>query len=367
MGLTLLDIWQAGVMSVRGEAAVKTALEAAPIGPVDRILAVGKAACDMARPAMAAYPDAPCLIVTKHDHSAPLPGPATIIEAGHPVPDAASLEGGRALLDAVQGCAPGDHLLLLVSGGASAVAEVLPAGMTLEAWQEETEALVASGADIHAINARRREVSQIKGGKLVAAFAGAKVTVLAVSDVEGDDLNVIGSGIGNAPAAYAKPFAARLVATNAVARAAAAAEIEKTGVSLLRNEECLYDDVAVVAAQIGPVLRSGAPGYYIFGGEPTVQLPEHPGRGGRNQALALMMAREIAGMEGIEVLVAGTDGSDGPTGDAGGLVSGATWTDAAAKYLAAADAGSFLADAGALVTTGPTGTNVMDLMIVRKS
>lgn len=364
MGQQLIDIWWAGVAAVQGDAAVRTSLQTAPLGPVHRILAVGKAACAMAGPAMEVYPDAPCLIVTKHGHTTSLPQPAQIIEAGHPVPDAASLLGGNALMSAVRACKSDDHLLLLVSGGASAVAEVLPAGMTLDTWQAETEALVASGADIHAINTRRRAVSQIKGGKLVAAFGGARVTTLAVSDVEGDDLNVIGSGIGAAPDTPPCTFTARLVATNAHARAVAERMASDT---VIANEECLYDDVRKVAHILGAKLRAGPAGLYIFGGEPTVQLPDAPGRGGRNQALALLMAREIAGINGIEVLVAGTDGSDGPTGDAGGLVTGATWADGAEDALARADAGTFLAQTGALVTTGPTGTNVMDLMIARKT
>lgn len=340
-------------------------MDAGPLPPPARILAVGKAACDMARPAMAAFPDAPALIATKHGHAAALPRAARIIEAGHPVPDAASLDAGRALLDAVQACGPRDHLLLLVSGGASAVAEVLPPGMTLARWQAETAALVASGADIHAINARRKQVSQIKGGKLLAAFRGARATSFVISDVQGDDLDVIGSGIGAAPPEPAFAFAARMVATNAVARAAAAAAAGDLPV--IANDESLYGDIHALAPRLGAALRDGLPGLYIFGGEPTTELPGRPGRGGRNQALALLLAREIAGRQDIEVLVAGTDGSDGPTGDAGGHVTGATWGPGAEDALARADSGSYLAACRALVTTGPTGTNVMDLMIAHKA
>lgn len=388
MAQELIHIWWAGVAAVRGDSAVRAALSGASgasgvpglsgatgvsgasevSGTPSHILAVGKAACDMARPAMEAYPDAPTLIVTKHGHGADLPRAAEVIEAGHPIPDTASLLGGAALARAVAQCGAQDRLLLLVSGGASAVAELLPDGMTLADLQAETTAMMASGADIHAMNTRRRQISQIKGGKLLARFGGASVTVLAISDVEGDGIGVIGSGIGDVSDAPAFAYDARIVASNAIARAAAgmAAQQAADG-AVLANEECLYDDVTALAPRLGARLRDGAPGLYIFGGEPVVQLPDNPGRGGRNQALALMMAQQIAGRAGIEILVAGTDGSDGPTGDAGALVDGATWGDGAAEALARADAGSYLAAKGALVTTGPTGTNVMDLMIARIS
>lgn len=360
----LLDIWSEGVAAVRGENAVKVALDAAELAPVTRILAVGKAACDMARPAMEAFPSAPTLIVTKHGHSTGLPRAAQIVQAGHPVPDEASLTGGRALMEAVQACGPRDHLLLLVSGGASAVAELLPSGLTLADWQKETQRLVASGADIHAINTRRKEISQIKGGKLLAAFQGAQATSFVISDVEGDDLNVVGSGIGAAPATHSFAFKAQMIATNAHARSAAALASPHP---VIANREALYADIHALAPVLGQELRDGPSGLYIFGGEPTTELPANPGRGGRNQALALLMAREIAGRDDITILVAGTDGSDGPTGDAGGYVTGRTWAEGAEDALARADAGTYLAAQGALVTTGPTGTNVMDLMIAVKS
>jgi hydroxypyruvate reductase len=240
---------------------------------------------------------------------------------------------------------------------------LLPDGITLADWQAETQRLVASGADIHAINARRKEVSRIKGGKLLAAFKGARASSLVISDVQGDDLGVVGSGIGAPPPDPGFAFTARMVATNAVARHAAAAASD---LPVVVNEESLYDDIHSLAPRLGAALRDGPPGLYIYGGEPTTELPDQPGRGGRNQALALLMAREIAGRDDLDVLVAGTDGSDGPTGDAGGYVTGATWGDGAEDALARADSGTYLAARDALVTTGPTGTNVMDLMIAVK-
>ena len=108
-------------------------------------------------------------------------------------------------------------------------------------------------------------------------------------------------------------------------------------------------------------------GTLILGGEPTIVLPANPGQGGRNQALALELAREIAGVDGLTVVVGGTDGTDGPTQAAGGIVDGSTWADGGQAALDAADSGSFLARRDALLITGPTGTNVMDVLVAVKA
>ncbi len=362
--MDLLDLWKIGVEAVRGEPAVQQALTSLKTPP-SRILAVGKAACDMARPAMEAFPDCPAIVATKHGHSAHLPYDAPIYEAGHPIPDEGSVVAGAALIRFVQQSDAQDHLLCLVSGGASAVAEALPNGMSLSDWQHETETLVASGADIHAINTRRKKISGVKGGKLLKSFPGKAVTTLAISDVEGDALDVIGSGIGMAPDTVPFAFDAKIVASNEIARNAIATASQSEPIAL--NEETLYDDVHALAPRVATQILNGPAGLTILGGEPTVKLPKSPGRGGRNQALALAIAEHLKGASCIEVLVAGTDGTDGPTEDAGARITGATWGDGAADALTRADAGSYLAQKGALVTTGPTGTNVMDLLIARKA
>ena len=307
-------------------------------------------------------PETPCLVLTKHGHGGGLPAPVEILESAHPVPDAASLTSGRRLLDFVAGMAPGSHLLLLVSGGASALVEVPEDGWTLEDLAAENARLLGAGLDIHAMNARRRAYSRIKGGRLLAAFPGARVTSFAISDVEGDDLFVIGSGIGAAPENPAFAFEPRIVASNAIARNAAAEAARTRGIPVLCSEETLYTDVDAAADRIASALN-GQPGLRIWGGEPTVVLPDTPGEGGRNQALALSIAGRIAGREGLTVLAAGTDGTDGPTTAAGAVVDGATWAPEAARHLARADSGTFLATRGARFETGPTGTNVMDLVL----
>jgi len=355
---TALAAWRAGVAAVDGYAATRATLT----GPApDAILAVGKAAGAMARAALDTYGPRPCLVVTKDGHGTGLPPGVRLIEAAHPVPDARSLEGGRALREAVAAMAPGSHLLLLVSGGASALAEDLVPGETLDTLAALNRRLLGAGLDIGAMNAERRRISRVKGAGLLSGFRGAQVTVLAISDVPKDDIAVIGSGIGSVPEGADFAHDSRIVASNAIARAAAAKALD---LPLHGNEEALHDDIAALAPRIGARLRAMAPGALILGGEPTVILPENPGRGGRNQALAL--AREIAGLPGLAVVVGGTDGSDGPTDAAGGIVDGATWGPGAEDALARADRGTFLETRGALLVTGPTGTNVMDLLVAVK-
>ncbi|WP_050927571.1 glycerate kinase type-2 family protein [Aestuariivita boseongensis] len=355
-----LRLWHAAVAAVDGYDATARALSGhAP----DRILAVGKAAGPMARAALDHYGNVPCLVVTKDGHGEGLPDHAQLIEAAHPVPDERSLEGGAALRAAVEAMTEGSRLLLLVSGGASALAEDPVEGETLESLAALNNRLLAAGLDIGAMNAQRRKVSRIKGGGLLSRFPGAMVQVLAISDVPRDDIAVIGSGIGAAPEAPGFSYDCRIVASNRIARDTAA----HAAGHVIANEECLYDDVSVLAPRIGARLREMPPGALILGGEPTVKLPEMPGHGGRNQALALELAREIAGVPDLTVVVGGTDGTDGPTDAAGGVVDGETWTDEGTDALARADSGSFLEARKALLITGPTGTNVMDLLVAVKA
>ncbi|MDX2484721.1 MAG: DUF4147 domain-containing protein [Pseudodonghicola sp.] len=362
---TALALWQSGVAAVGGEAATRAALKQGT--RPDRILAVGKAAGAMARAALGRFPDVPTLVVTKDGHGAGLPEGVELIEAAHPVPDARSLRGGKALYDAVEALPEGSELLLLVSGGASSLAEDLVQGKTLGDLAALNHRLLAAGLDITAMNAERRKMSRIKGGGLLAQFRGARARVLAISDVPGDDIAVIGSGIGAAPTAPAFAYSAQIVASNAHARASAAVEARARGLAVLAQDEALHDEIGALATRLGARLRAMGAGVMILGGEPTVVLPEHPGRGGRNQALALALAREIAGREDITIVVGGTDGTDGPTEAAGGIVTGATWGPGAEAAQAQADSGTYLDSRDALLITGPTGTNVMDLVIALRA
>lgn len=356
-----MELWQHGVDAVAGDASVARALRDNDMPAPTQIIAVGKAASAMARAASVKYPKAPILIVTKDGHSTGAPRGAVVIEAAHPVPNTASLKGGGAIAKAVVQTGPDAHILMLVSGGASALAEVLQPGLSLADLMAATTDKLASGADIHAINAMRRDLSQIKGGKLFANFQGRRVTTLAISDVEGDDLNVIGSGIGMVHAPQGFAFEAQIVAANRIARAAIAQRAQAEDIAVHLNAEDLYADVATLAPALPAQWQK--PGLYVHGGEPTVTLPNAPGRGGRNMMLALRIAREIAGDSTLHVLVAGTDGSDGPTDAAGAYLTGATWDASGAEAIATAAPYDWLEARCALLKPGPTGTNVMDLAL----
>jgi glycerate 2-kinase len=236
--------------------------------------------------------------------------------------------------------------------------------MSLADLQSIADEMISTGKTIGEINSRRKETSLIKDGKLLQQFPGAEIRVYAISDVEGDSISTIGSGIGDCRHATTQA-SSKVIASNQTARDKAAETAISLGFEIRLNEESLYDDVFELAKTIGPQLRDAAPGVYIRGGEPTVMLPPNPGRGGRNQSLALALSEYLGGKDNISLLVAGTDGSDGPTNAAGGLVDNNTFseTEAARQALHNADAGTYLGAHDSLFVTGPTNTNVMDLAI----
>lgn len=363
-------LWREAVAAVSGEQSVANALSATDFAP-DLIVAVGKAASGMCLGALKNLPKpCPALVVTKYQHTdeALKTWPnVTVIESAHPIPDDNSLRAGQALLEAVGGCAPDSKLLLLVSGGASALAESLVDDLDLAALQAKTDEMIAGGKTIGEINRVRKTLSRIKDGRLLEAFSGAEALVYAISDVEGDDIATIGSGLGD-PHRVPERARMQLVGSNQIARDRLVEVAEAQGLEVKLNEEALYDDVFALAPQIASSLQCGAPGLYLWGGEPTILLPENPGSGGRNQSLALAIGKELMGDESCTVLVAGTDGTDGPTDAAGGLVDGQTVVDVdkAQAALGAADAGSYLRDREGIFITGPTNTNVMDLVVAIK-
>ena len=363
----LIQIWDAAVAAVSGRQAVANALSADSNFHPDLVLAVGKAAVGMCLGALDNLPPCDALVVTKYDHADAdilARDRVKVIEAAHPIPDQKSLEAGQALLERIRAMPAESRVLMLVSGGASALAESLPEGMSLQDLQTIADEMIAGGKTIGQINARRKQTSLIKDGKLVEAFNGAEIRVYAISDVEGDGIETIGSGLGDCHRARTVA-SSRVIASNQIARDRAEQKAVELGLTVRLNEETLYGDVFELAPVIGEQLRRAEPGVYLWGGEPTVILPASPGRGGRNQSLALALAEQIAGRDNITVLVAGTDGSDGPTTAAGGLVDGDTWDDpdVARMALQNADAGSYLEQRRDLYVTGPTNTNVMDLAI----
>ncbi len=363
----IIEIWQAAIDAVSGRQAVLNALDADLAFDPDLVVAVGKAASGMCLGAVERFPYCDALVVTKYDHTDPglnANPRVRVIESAHPIPDQHSLDAGRALLESMQSMPAGSRVLLLVSGGASALAEALPADMSLADLQAMTDDMIATGKTIGQINARRKQASLIKDGKLIEAFSGAEIRVYAISDVEGDGIDTIGSGLGDCHRAGV-PARSSIIASNSIARAQAERRARALGYEVRLNEESLYGDVFELAPLIGDRLRRAEAGVYVWGGEPTVVLPQNPGRGGRNQSLALALSEYLAGRDNIDLLVAGTDGTDGPTSAAGGLVDGATWSDPAAAQTALknADAGVYLETHDSLFVTGPTNTNVMDLAI----
>ena len=378
----LSQLWWTGVHAAGGEPAVTRVLNGSNFPEPTEILAVGKAAAAMCAGAFNVLPnDTPALVVTKRGHGKNLAtqfAQIELIEAGHPIPDVQSLLAGQRLYERVRDCNSSSRLLLLISGGASALAERLPPGQSLVGWQQKTEALVSSGESIETINAARSKVSLIKSGRLLKSFSGSQALVLAISDVQGDAISVIGSGLGD-PRYLSCSVRTEIVASNATARAAIVVAARNQGIAVQENSETLYEDVLTAARRMAIAIRLGPPGLYLWGGEPTIELPANPGRGGRNQSLALALARELStppanqsqpenDRPNVEVLVAGTDGTDGPTSAAGGWLRDASACDALqlGAALQAADAGSYLAARDQLFVTGPTDTNVMDLVLCLK-
>lgn len=396
----LLEVYQAALEAVHGRRCVRESLKTYPLnGPV-YLIALGKAACAMAQGAHDVFGAriAAALIVTKQGFAESLPWP--VLEAGHPLPDERSLAAGQALLDFAARIPRGVSVLVLLSGGASALVEVLPQGVTLGDMRALNEWLLASGLDIAAMNRMRKRLSCIKGGRLAKLLSPRPVLCLAISDVPGDDPRVIGSGplvTDNAlltacdttglppvvvealryslPALSAEDACFRNVQFKIIARLddakhAAAEAARQLGYRVTLHPEFIDGDALAAGAQLAQALLAAPAGeIQVWGGETTLVLPPHPGRGGRNQSLALGAARVLAGEENVWFLSIGTDGSDGPTLDAGALVDGGTIArgeidgQSASQALAAADAGTFLEASGDLVQTGPTGTNVMDLML----
>lgn len=364
----LKAIFDAAIIAVDGRLAMNDKAAQLEDFKPSQIIAVGKAANNMLQGAFDCFGETPALLITKHHHvSQDLKDHALVevIEAGHPIADTYSLMAGERLLQVVKNCQ--GPLLMLVSGGASALAECLKDELTFNQWQAHNRRLIASGQTIEQINHWRKAHSKIKDGKLLSHYSGRQLVTLAISDVQGDNLTVIGSGLASIHQVKgaAKAY---LVATNEKARQAAQAQATMQGYSVVYNEESLYQDVFTLAQKIAQQLVDGNPGVYIFGGEPTIVLPVNPGNGGRNQSLALAIAKYIAGRDDIYVLVAGTDGTDGPTDAAGAIVDGFTFNCIEGGQIALdqANAGEFLRKAQSILTTGPTGTNVMDLVITLK-
>ncbi|MGD8999304.1 MAG: DUF4147 domain-containing protein [Granulosicoccaceae bacterium] len=398
----LLNIFHAALSSVNGETVVSRYLRQSPPGGPVHVIAIGKAAASMYAGAQASLgvTVARGLIITKYGHApAQLPAHVQCIESAHPVPDEQSMAAGQALLTFIAETPPDGQLLFLISGGASALVEVLPDGMATADLARVNAWLLGSGLDIARMNRVRRAISCIKGGRLLSYLQGRPTRCYLISDVIGDDPATIGSGllapaseaaasiddptlpewlqafIGLAPPAPGVTDAAgdsvqiEVIASLRHALQAAAQTAEAAGLTVHLHEQLFETEATTTGRRLAMELVEGPTGLHIWGGESVVNLPQHPGRGGRNQQLALAAAEVLAGHDGCYLLAAGTDGTDGPTPDAGALVDGETIARGslhecdARSCLARADAGRFLEASGDLIQTGPTGTNVMDIVL----
>jgi hydroxypyruvate reductase len=401
----LLQIYRHAVAAVNGRSRVRAQLAGWDPGLQVRVVAIGKAggsmalgACDALGGAVAA-----ALVITKHGRDAsgfPAGLQASVLEAGHPLPDENSLRAGQALLDFIARAPQPTQFVFLLSGGASALVEVPAGGLGLAELRRAHQWLTGCGWDIGAINRVRMQLSRIKGGRLARHLHGHRVLQLLISDVPGDDPAIIGSGLlsAAAPSApdradlpgwlaewvdcatpppqpddpYLRAIETRIIATASDARLAAAEQARDLGYPVCLHERLITGEAEEAGRRLAGLLCGGEPALHVWSGETVVTLPESPGRGGRCQHLALAAAQVLATRAGHHLLAAGTDGGDGPGPDAGALVDGATLARGRAGglddavCLRRADAGAFLEASGDLIRTGASGTNVMDLMLACK-
>ncbi len=318
----------------------------------------------------------------------------TIIQASsHPIPDNLSLEAGSALLCFLSEMDENDKLLFLISGGTSSLVEVPVDTINIEQLQEINQYLLSCGKNIQQINSWRQQFSKIKGGGLLNWIKPCSVTQLLLSDVKDDKAEFIGSGLliqSTASVehdAYLSPFQSKIteplviramdVNTQIVGNIQMAmqavhdaAKVESLPSYL--HSEFLEGDVSQVAKMLYNTLKDAEPGIHIWGGETTVCLPENPGVGGRNLTLALMFSQYIAGVEGLHLLAAGTDGIDGNSNCAGAVVSMLTAQKAEkmgfdpVHEIEKANAGIVLMATDDLVSAENSNTNVMDIVIAYK-
>lgn len=413
-----LEIFRAALAAAHGGNTVRRALSTYGewLTRFDRVflVSVGKAAVEMG----AAVEEAlgPRLrggiAVTKYGHAIGRRG-SRVVESGHPIPDEAGVKAARAVRDLLSNLSARDLVIVVISGGASALLPAPAEPLTLEAKQRTTDLLLRAGATISELNAVRKHLSLLKGGRLAALAQPATVLGLLLSDVIGDRLDVIGSGptapdsttfhdaidvlsrfdllervphpvreyleagvrgeVAETPKAGDPLFENVhnvIVGSNRLALEAAADRARGLGYEVTIFSSCVEGEAREVARAHGHRLRSvaqsGKPVCILSGGETTVTVRGR-GKGGRNQEFALAAAIAIDGLENVLLLSAGTDGNDGATDAAGAIATGDTVQHAerlglnARAYLEDNNSYEFFDALGDLIRTGPTGTNVMDI------
>jgi glycerate 2-kinase len=414
-----LAIFQAAVAAADPEAAVRRHLTRLDLTRFRNIYVVGagKAGASMAAAAerVLGRRITAGLVNVKYGHVAKLRR-IELNECGHPIPDERGVAGAERIAALAAKAQRDDLVVCLISGGASALLPLPAAPITLEEKQEVTRLLLASGADIHEINATRKHISRIKGGQLARLAAPATLESLLLSDVIGDEPGVIGSGPTAADASSflevavilgryslnkrvprsvreriergmqgeipetpkpSDPLFRRvrhtLVGSNRLALAAARRRARELGFRTLVLTSEIQGEARQIARMHAAIarelVRSGQPlkppVCIISGGETTVTL-KGTGLGGRNQEFTLAAAIDIAGLPNTVILSAGTDGSDGPTDAAGAIADGETLRRKldARVFLANNDSYHYFSALGDLIKTGPTLTNVMDVQLI---
>jgi glycerate 2-kinase len=391
------------------------------------VTAFGKAAYPMAQAVCQGLNDimTNCMIITKYGHAFDTKTcnclkssrKTRIYEAGHPVPDINGVMATQEMISLIKGADQKTLVVCLISGGGSSLLVCPFSGITLYDKQKTTEMLLKTGADIHEVNTVRKHISRVKGGKLAELAYPATVVTLIMSDVIGDNPDIIASGpavpdsttfsdaykviqkydllhtlppsvithiaqgvkgeVTDTPPSDSRIFKKvrnYLIATNRQALEAAQKEAEKQGLLTLLVSSELTGEAQKVGRDLAHRALEEKASHHclISGGETTVTV-KGTGKGGRNMELALAFGLEIEGTNGITFLSAGTDGTDGPTDAAGALVNGETMIRARQMglkpeaYLDNNDSYTFFKKVGGLFVTGPTQTNVMDISITLTS
>ena len=385
------------------------------------VVGAGKAAAPMAAGLEEVLADklTTGLIVVKYGHGLPLKL-IKVVEAGHPLPDEAGEKGAEEVINLLKDCTDTDLVFCLLSGGASALLPAPARGISLKDKQEVTNLLLKSGAHISEVNAVRKHLSRLKGGGLAAITYPATLVALILSDCVGDPLEVIASGptapdltsfkdcleilrryniADKVPAEVVERFIAGaegkvpetpkegnqglektqnlIVGNNLLATRAARDKAEEMGFNSVILSTFIQGESREVARVLAAIIKEirvtgqpvAPPACLIAGGETTVSV-KGDGMGGRNQELALAAALEIKGLKDVLLLSAGTDGTDGPTDAAGAFADGSTVERglkrklAPHEFLERNDAYNYFYGLGDLLVTGPTRTNVMDLIVI---
>lgn len=427
-------IWDAAVEAVRPEPLVVRALSAADdasiaalrTAPRIWVVGAGKAGSAMATGVEAAFADR----LDRLDGWVNVPAGTerklkrirlhTARPVGVNEPTAEGIAGAEAMLSLLRKAGPNDAALCLISGGGSALLPAPVEGVSLPDKQAVTKLLHRSGATIHEMNAIRKHLSRVKGGRLAEAFNGRVMLSLIVSDVVGDPLDVIASGptaadpttfadalnvldrfnlrnrapasalahlergtrgeIPETPKAIPNRVVNRVIASNAIALAAAEQRATALGYKVINLGPCVEGETKEVAIAVAGIVRgiqtsdkpASPSACILIGGETTVALGDQPGRGGRNQEFVLAMLAKLGcdGMRNVAILSGGTDGEDGPTDAAGAVADADTFAKAEKcglslrDHLDRHDAYPFFENAGGLIRTGLTETNVMDVRVV---